>query len=244
MDKKLLLFDVDGTLTPSRGVASSEMRDILKNLYENENLVIGFVGGSNLPKQHEQLGSCMNYFNYWFPENGLVAYKNGEEFFTSDLMSFFTENSLQKFINFSLKYMADLEIPVKRGTFFEYRTGLINICPVGRDCSQKEREDFFKFDIENKIRENMIVALKNEFPDLELHYSIGGQISFDVFPKGWDKTFCLNHVNLEDFSEIHFFGDKTELGGNDFEIFSDSRTIGHCVKSPVDTMDILKDLFF
>lgn len=24
--------------------------------------------------------------------------------------------------------------------------------------------------------------------------SPGGQISFDVFPKGWDKTFCLRYV--------------------------------------------------
>ena len=27
-----------------------------------------------------------------------------------------------------------------------------------------------------------------EFADLELTYSIGGQISFDVFPTGWDKV--------------------------------------------------------
>lgn len=29
-----------------------------------------------------------------------------------------------------------------------------------------------------------------------------------VFPRGWDKTFCLQYVENE-FSEIHFFGDKT-----------------------------------
>lgn len=28
-----------------------------------------------------------------------------------------------------------------------------------------------------------------------------------VFPKGWDKTYCLQY--LEEFNEIHFFGDKT-----------------------------------
>ena len=33
--------------------------------------------------------------------------------------------------------------------------------------------------------------LKKELPDLNLSYSIGGQISFDVFPTGWNKTFAL-----------------------------------------------------
>lgn len=40
---------------------------------------------------------------------------------------------------------------------------------------------------------------------------LGGQISFDVFPEGWDKRFCLRHLLGEEstFTEIRFFGDKT-----------------------------------
>jgi len=52
---------------------------------------------------------------------------------------------------------------------------------------------------------------------------IGGQISFDVFPIGWDKTYCLSFV--QHIPIIHFFGDKTFPGGNDYEIFQDSRTV-------------------
>lgn len=59
------------------------------------------------------------------------------------------------------------------------------------------------------IREAFVKVLKEKFADYGLTYSIGGQISFDVFPKGWDKTFCLQHVADENFEEIHFFGDKT-----------------------------------
>jgi len=36
--------------------------------------------------------------------------------------------------------------------------------------------------------------------------------------------------------EIHFFGDRICLGGNDFEIANDSRVIAHPVTSPEDTM--------
>lgn len=70
----------------------------------------------------------------------------------------------------------------------------------------------------------------------------GGQISFDVFPKGWDKTYCLKHLEKEPFEEIHFFGDKTQPGGNDHSIFVDPRTIGHAVTSPADTIIQLQQL--
>ena len=86
-------------------------------------------------------------------------------------------------------------------------------------------------------------ALKNEFPDYGLCYSIGGQISFDVFPAGWDKTFSLNHVKKDDWKEIHFFGDKTFEGGNDFEIFTHDEVQGHSVTKPEDTMAQLRELF-
>lgn len=83
-----------------------------------------------------------------------------------------------------------------------------------------------------------------------LRYSIGGQISFDVFPKGWDKTYALQHIENEkdlpggvDYTTIHFFGDKCFKGGNDYEIYEDSRTIGHSVNSPSDTMAELQKLF-
>ena len=32
-------------------------------------------------------------------------------------------------------------------------------------------------------------------------------------------------------------------GGNDHEIYSDPRTIGHAVKNPAETMQILKEMF-
>ena len=59
------------------------------------------------------------------------------------------------------------------------------------------------------VRTAFVQALKERFPDYPLTYSIGGKISFDVFPNGWDKTYCLRHVEDEQFEEIHFFGDKT-----------------------------------
>ena len=59
------------------------------------------------------------------------------------------------------------------------------------------------------VRAAFVKALKEKFSDYNLTFSIGGQISFDVFPTGWDKTYCLRHVEDEGFEEIYFFGDKT-----------------------------------
>ena len=154
------------------------------------------------------------------------------------------EEKYKKLVNFLLRYIADLDIPVKRGCFIEFRNAMINISPIGRNCSYEERLAFEAFDKANSIRTNLVRALETEFPDYGLKYSIGGQISIDAFPLGWDKTFCLRHLKSYNFREIHFFRDKTAEGGNDFEIFNHPAVIGHTVKDPSDTMDQLKRLFF
>ena len=115
---------------------------------------------------------------------------------------------------------------MKRGTFIEFRQGMLNVSPIGRNCSREERNDFEKFDLEHKVgprrtqlcarcepaalraratprlaqvRETMVAKLKEEFADYQLTYSIGGQISFDLFPQGWDKTYCLRYLPEADF---------------------------------------------
>merc|ERR1712216_98640 len=134
-------------------------------------------------------------------------------------------SGLKRVINWVLHYIADLDIPIKRGTFIEFRNGMMNMSPIGRNCSREERNEFEKFDLANDIRKTMVAKMKVEFADLNLTYSIGGQISFDVFPNGWDKTYCLKYLKEAGFTEIHFFGDKTYEGGNDYEIYESSETI-------------------
>ena len=301
----LALFDVDGTLTIARQVIEQPMKDALQRL-KASGVCIGVVGGSDMPKQLEQLNMKSteeSVFHYNFSENGVVAYKNKQQSSSgtgpstvesrqincTSMTEFLGEDRLQTFLNFCLVYMGSKmpKIPKKRGTFVEYRTGMLNISPIGRACARDERNEYEKFDLEHKVRENFVNALKAEFgpfpdgkvpegkEDYGLQFSIGGQISFDVFPRGWDKTYCLRFLTAkepvasqpdakgkfaetdkvfgedysgcgpigQEFDEIHFFGDKTFEGGNDFEIFSHELVTGHTVTAPEDTIKQLGEIF-
>ena len=58
---------------------------------------------------------------------------------------------------------------------------MLNISPVGRNCSVEERNQFEEYDAENHVREKLIQALKKEFPNLALTYSIGIQVYSHLF---------------------------------------------------------------
>jgi phosphomannomutase len=233
--KIIAMFDVDGTLTVPRKTANEETLKFLKEL--RKKCAVAIVGGSDYHKICEQLGTGFETeCDYLFSENGLVAYKDGKEIAKQSFLKFLGEERLQTFLNFVLKYIAELKIPQKRGTFVEFRNGMLNVSPIGRNCSQEERDAFEKYDEHANVRKTMVECLREEFKEYGLTYSIGGQISFDVFPTGWDKTYSLQFVERDGFEEIHFFGDKTYKGGNDYEIFESEKTIGHTVTSPEDTM--------
>jgi phosphomannomutase len=248
----LILFDVDGTLTHPRKKIENTMLECLQKL-KKKNLHIGYVGGSDLSKQVEQLGEENFYlFDWRFSENGLLAYKGDTCIHQRSFVETLTETHFKQFINICLCVLSTLDCPVKRGTFIEYRNGMINVSPIGRACSQVEREEFEQFDNKHKVREYMISKIQekwdhylksNNIQDLpEINFSIGGQISVDIYPNGWDKTYCLQFVEGQ-YDEIHFFGDKTHKGGNDYEIFSDTRVIGHKVEKYQDTIQILNKEF-
>ena len=82
---------------------------------------IGYVGGSDLSKQQEQLGTASipvtTLFDFCFPENGLLAFRMGQPLATTSFIGWIGDEKYKKLANFILHYIADLDIPVKRGTF-------------------------------------------------------------------------------------------------------------------------------
>ncbi|XP_009573659.1 PREDICTED: phosphomannomutase 1-like, partial [Fulmarus glacialis] len=215
-------------------------------------------------------------FDYVFAENGTVQYKNGQLVSKQAIQDHLGEELLQDLINFCLNYMALLKLPKKRGTFIEFRNGMLNISPIGRSCTPEERIEFSELDKKERIREKFVAALQREFAGKGLRFSraplplyvcpVGlgappdvGNLHLTLVVRGdtpgscpddvdgfvgWDKRYCLNILDDERFDTIHFFGNETTPGGNDYEIYDDPRTVGHSVQSPQDTVQRCREIFF
>lgn len=97
-------------------------------------------------KQQEQLGSpsvdVTSLFDFCFSENGLTAYRLGESLASNNFIQWLGEDKYQALVDFVLKYIANTKLPRKRGTFIEFRNGMVNISPVGRAASVEERDEF------------------------------------------------------------------------------------------------------
>lgn len=92
-------------------------------------------------------------FDYAFAENGLTAYRMGKQMASQSFIKFLGEDKYKSLVNFILHYIADMDIPIKRyalcesripsyglnlefrGTFVEFRAGMINVSPIGRNAS-------------------------------------------------------------------------------------------------------------
>lgn len=194
----ICLFDVDYTLTLPRQVlyntspslspssnrspipqlttlsqpqlVTEEITNVLQAL--RQKVAIGFVSGSDLIKQQEQLSPAgapvTSLFDFCFSENGLTAYKSGKPLASQTFINWLGEDKYKALIRFVLHYVADIDLPIKRGTFVEFRNGMVNVSPIGRNASTEERNEFEKYDKVHKVREAFVKALQAQFPDLGL----------------------------------------------------------------------------
>ena len=139
-----------------------------------QKVAIGFVGGSDLNKQQEQLGTAdinvTSLFDFCFSENGLTAFRLGQPMVSQSFIGWIGDEKYKKLVKFCLRYISDLDIPVMRGTFVEFRNGMINVSPVGRAASNQERQDFQAYDKVHNIRSKMVEVLRKEFADYGLTY--------------------------------------------------------------------------
>ena len=97
-----------------------------------------------------------------FSENGLVAFGEGRKIGETSMIEKIGEETYQDLTNEIFGLMSKIRIPVKRGTFIEFRKGMINVSPIGRQCSQAERDAFDEYDKTAKVSNyHYILFFKN-----------------------------------------------------------------------------------
>lgn len=72
----------------------------------------------------------------------LICNYQRKGYYLFDWMMYLTSIADQHWINVNAMYY----ISLFRGTFIEFRSSMINICPVGRSCSYEERLEFVELD--------------------------------------------------------------------------------------------------
>eukprot|EP01098_Paradermamoeba_levis_P007657 TRINITY_DN3186_c0_g1_i1.p1 TRINITY_DN3186_c0_g1~~TRINITY_DN3186_c0_g1_i1.p1 ORF type:complete len:249 (-),score=67.75 TRINITY_DN3186_c0_g1_i1:118-864(-) len=241
--KRIVIYDIDGTIAPNGKPVQSDMKEFLKKV--RAKMPVAIIGGSPMFRIYEKLGQdVLENFDFVFAENGLVTYKDGKLFESKSIIQVVGNERLNKLINWCLDYLSKLDLPLKRGNFVDFRTALVNVSPAGRHLLPDDRKIWVEYDEKHGIRKKMVAELKQFIDGWGLDIVIGGQMGFDIFPQGWDKSVCLQYLN--EYEEIFFFGDKFQPGENDFPIFSHPRVKERArgTTGPDHTRQMSEEIFF
>ena len=205
---KKFLFDVDGTITPSRKEIVHEFWAPFLIFCRNHDVYL--VTGSDRQKTLEQLGLDICYTaKRVYNCSGSDAYERDVNVYR-DIWELPKE--VEKFLEDELAYSC---FPIRNGVHIERRPGQVNFSILGRGKDPSVgREEYIKWDTERLERVDIVDRLRNAFPDLAI--TLGGQTGIDIGPKGSDKSQILRDFTKDD--ELHFFGDKMNEGGNDYSL--------------------------
>ena len=201
------IFDVDGTITPSRGKMDVEFRRWFSKFAENNEVYL--VTGSDRDKTIEQIGEVV------YNRAKKVYQCGGNDVWIKDSRMysgvFVLEDDLKQ---------ALLE-EVERSKFYrkglkniEERAGLINFSIPGRPCNLETRAMYRQWDEHKHERQDIVLRLREQFDKYE--FKIAGETGIDITNAGSNKSQILKDFN--DLDTIWFFGDKTLPDGNDHEI--------------------------
>ncbi len=79
------------------------------------------------------------------------------------------------------------------GENIQVRNAVINLCPIGRSANLSAREVFIAQAVASHWRSGVLEQLQKLLEPGGCDVALGGQTSFDVYPKNWDKSFVLKH---------------------------------------------------
>ena len=202
---KKFIFDVDGTLTPSRKKIVHEFWAPFLIFCRNHDVYL--VTGSDRVKTLEQLGLDICYTaKRVYNCSGSDVYEKDKNVYRDDWE---LPKEVEDFLMDELAYSC---FPIRNGLHIERRPGGVNFSILGRGKDPSVgRAEYMKWDKERLEREDIAGRLRNAFSNLSV--ALGGQTGLDIGPLGSDKSQILRDFSKDD--ELYFFGDRVEKGGND-----------------------------
>jgi len=230
---KKFIFDVDGTLTPSRQAMNSDFQKWFIGFQEHNFTYL--VTGSDRVKTLEQVGTMVyNFATRVYNCSGSDVWEQDNNIYTNNWT---LPESAHSWLSEQLEFSA---FPLRTGLHFEHRPGMVNFSIVGRNATLGERKFYVEWDLQHSERDLIAYNFNLLFPDIEAR--VGGETGIDIHPKGCDKSQILRDFDPND--ELHFFGDAMHPEGNDYPLKKEiiDKDLGLCynIKNWEETWKILR----
>ena len=207
MSKNIFIFDVDGTLTPSRRRMNKHFALWFSHFCDKH--TVHLVTGSDRLKTIEQIGE------YIYFKCKSVYQCSGNEVWSEGRITGSSEwtlpNNAHEWLSVKL---TESDFSIRSGLHFEHRTGMCNFSIVGRNADRQQRAAYVRYEEENGERGHIAQGFNKLFPELQA--TVGGETGIDIAPRGSDKSQILRDFNESD--SIHFYGDAMHDDGNDYPL--------------------------
>ena len=248
-EKKIIIFDVDGTLTPSKSPITPEMANLVKELMKKK-MVIAISGARFEQFKNQFLPPFFNDDSMFpFIQNLKLLPTSGSQRFEYDKTKkewqLTDKEPLREDIKEKakklLKEIIDSGLydipPNPKGDIVEDRDTQVTFSACGQLASVEDKR---LWDPDKKKREKIKAVLEPELPEASI--LINAYSSIDILPKGFNKAvgikLLLDKMGLQK-SDMLFVGDGLFPGGNDYSVYEAGfETIA--VKGPEETESILK----
>jgi HAD superfamily hydrolase (TIGR01484 family) len=243
--KKVIIFDLDGTLTKSKSSLDKEMASLLCELLRRRYVAV--ASGCSFQQFETQFLSKLrkgsNLGNlYLFPTNSASGYyydtKRGRFFRAySNLLPKHDAKTIVHAFETAFKDIGYVQPKKTYGPVLENRGSQLTFSALGQRAPLRLKQ---KWDPKQKKRLRMRKLLKKYLPGFEI--SIGGTTSIDVTRKGVNKTLCVKKLKERlgvDKKHMLYVGDALFKGGNDYIMRS---TNIRClpVSSPTETTSLIR----
>lgn len=222
-NKKLVVFDMDGTLTPSKSPMRRDMARLLEKLLEERKVAV--IGGARYGQFKQQFIGRAKFRKelaarlYLFPTSSAAFYRwrgGWKKVYAHELPV-----TTKKRIMAAFKEMFDVTgyaHPRKLyGRVIEDRGTQITFSAAGQKAPVAVKAAWWKKN--DALRRRLAELLARKLPDLEVR--VGGLTSIDVTPKGIDKAYGIRRIEKVlgvAVKDILFVGDAIFPGGNDYAV--------------------------